>query len=82
MEKTVAANRLGAADESPRSLAAGVLRPPRLCVARPPWWLWPNLLALDAPLVAVVWQHALAPPEEIGSAGRSSSRARASRETA
>src|SRR3954451_15813809 len=20
------------------------------------WWLWPNLLGLDAPLVAVVWQ--------------------------
>ena len=25
-----------------------------------PWWLWPNLLGLDAPLVAVVWQQALA----------------------
>lgn len=24
-----------------------------------PWWLWPNLLALDAPAVAVVWQQAL-----------------------
>jgi len=22
---------------------------------RPPWWLWPNLLSLDAPLVAVAW---------------------------
>ncbi len=22
-----------------------------------PWWLWPNLLSLDAPLVAVVWQE-------------------------
>jgi hypothetical protein len=21
-----------------------------------PWWLWPNLLSLDAPIVAVVWQ--------------------------
>jgi hypothetical protein len=27
---------------------------------RPPWWLWPNLLSLDAPLVAVVWQRFLA----------------------
>ena len=27
---------------------------------RPPWWVWPNLLALDAPLVAVVWQRFLA----------------------
>lgn len=25
-----------------------------------PWWLWPNLLALDAPAVAVVWQLFLA----------------------
>ena len=25
-----------------------------------PWWLWPNLLALDAPTVAVVWQLFLA----------------------
>ena len=23
-----------------------------------PWWLWPNVLSLDAPLVAVVWQEA------------------------
>lgn len=22
-----------------------------------PWWLWPNLLSLDAPAVAVVWQE-------------------------
>tara|TARA_Y100000758_G_scaffold278868_1_gene224990 strand:- start:152 stop:997 length:846 start_codon:yes stop_codon:yes gene_type:complete len=22
-----------------------------------PWWLWPNLLSLDAPLVALVWQE-------------------------
>lgn len=22
-----------------------------------PWWLWPNLLSLDAPVVAVVWQR-------------------------
>lgn len=26
----------------------------------PPWWLVPNLLALDAPIVAVVWQRFLA----------------------
>jgi hypothetical protein len=25
-----------------------------------PWWLWPNLLSLDAPAVAVVWQQYLA----------------------
>jgi len=24
-------------------------------VAAHPWWLWPNLLSLDAPLVALVW---------------------------
>lgn len=28
--------------------------------ARTPWWLWPNLLSLDAPLVAVVWLFMLA----------------------
>lgn len=22
---------------------------------RAPWWLWPNLLSLDAPVVAVAW---------------------------
>lgn len=22
-----------------------------------PWWLWPHLLSLNAPLVAVTWQH-------------------------
>jgi len=27
---------------------------------RPPFWLWPNLLSLDAPIVAVVWQDFLA----------------------
>jgi hypothetical protein len=21
-----------------------------------PWWLWPNLLSLDAPIIAVIWQ--------------------------
>lgn len=24
---------------------------------RPAWWLWPHLLSLDAPLVALVWQR-------------------------
>jgi hypothetical protein len=24
--------------------------------AKPPWWLWPNLLSLDAPIIAVLWQ--------------------------
>ncbi len=27
---------------------------------RAPWWLWPNLLSLDAAFVAVVWQRFLA----------------------
>ncbi len=30
------------------------------------WWLWPNLLALDAPLVAVVWQRFLAASFGVG----------------
>jgi len=29
-------------------------------VSRVPLWLWPNLLSLDAPLVAVVWQDFIA----------------------
>lgn len=32
--------------------------PPPL--ARVPWWVWPTILSLDAPAVAVVWQHQLA----------------------
>lgn len=27
---------------------------------RTPWWLWPHVLSLEAPLVAVLWQRALA----------------------
>ena len=27
---------------------------------RVPWWMWPNVLSLDAPVVAVLWQAALA----------------------
>lgn len=28
--------------------------------SRPPWWAWPSLLVIDAPVVAVVWAWALA----------------------
>ncbi len=28
--------------------------------ANHPWWLWPNLLSLDAPLIAVLWLQLLA----------------------
>jgi hypothetical protein len=37
---------------------AGPRVPPRGLFAFP-WWLWPNVLALDAPAVAVVWQRFL-----------------------
>ncbi|MEM9478947.1 MAG: hypothetical protein AAGA58_04710 [Verrucomicrobiota bacterium] len=30
---------------------------PKLDNTRVPWWLWPNVLALDAPLVAVTWLY-------------------------
>ncbi|MBA4189481.1 MAG: hypothetical protein C0467_15945 [Planctomycetaceae bacterium] len=30
-----------------------------------PWWLWPNVLALDAPTVAVIWQRFLADAFEV-----------------
>lgn len=42
-----------------------VVDTPRACLrpaagprgaARQPWWLWPHLLSLDAPVVALVWQ--------------------------
>ncbi len=33
---------------------------PATHITRIPWWLWPNVLSLDAPLVAVLWQAALA----------------------
>lgn len=32
---------------------------------RIPWWLWPNVLSLDAPLVAVLWQAALAKAHKV-----------------
>ena len=28
--------------------------------SRTPWWLWPNLLNLDSPLLAVIWQEQFA----------------------
>lgn len=31
--------------------------PRRMSNQRQPWWLWPNLLSLDAPLVAVAWLY-------------------------
>lgn len=38
------------------------VQPPAVPSEKPrvPWWLWPNVLSLDAPLVAVLWQEALA----------------------
>jgi hypothetical protein len=30
-----------------------------------PWWLWPNLLSLDAPAIAVVWQSFLSTSEGV-----------------
>lgn len=32
----------------------------RMSERRTPWWLWPNLLSLDAPLVAVAWLYMFA----------------------
>ncbi len=32
----------------------------RMSEGRKPWWLWPNLLSLDAPLVAVAWLYMFA----------------------
>ncbi len=36
------------------------------------WWLWPNVLSLDAPLVALAWQEAFAQvmAVELGAAQR------------
>jgi hypothetical protein len=35
-------------------------------LAERPVWLWPNLLSLDAPLIAVLWLHLFAASEHIG----------------
>jgi hypothetical protein len=34
--------------------------------SRKPWWLYPNLLSLDAPLVAVAWLHVFASTWRLG----------------
>ena len=34
--------------------------------SRKPWWLYPNLLGLDAPLVAVAWLHVFAKTWRLG----------------
>ena len=36
--------------------AVGVRSLPAGAETRKPWWLWPHLLSLDAPLVALAWQ--------------------------
>lgn len=33
---------------------------PNRAPTRIPWWLWINVLSLDAPLIAIIWQAALA----------------------
>jgi hypothetical protein len=34
--------------------------PETVLAKKTPWWLWAHVLSLEAPLVAVLWQHALA----------------------
>lgn len=52
-----AVDRTGPWPEIPAHVSASVRTPeaPRI-----PWWLWLNVLSLDAPIVAVLWQMALA----------------------
>jgi hypothetical protein len=33
---------------------------PAVTDRKPPWWLWPTILSLDAPVVAVLWQAMIA----------------------
>jgi hypothetical protein len=33
---------------------------PVFVLGRPEWWLWPTILSLDAPAVALAWQSLLA----------------------
>lgn len=42
------------------SAAAPATHAPRI-----PWWLWPNVLSLDAPVVALLWQAALAKVHQV-----------------
>lgn len=47
---------LPASDSTPaNAVADGAVH-----VQRTPWWLWPHVLSLEAPVVAVLWQAALA----------------------
>jgi len=39
----------------PRGVASTGTRSSRVAAATPPWWLWWNILSLDAPTVAVIW---------------------------
>lgn len=49
-------------EETPdfRALPAELPTRPSLPAKSPPWWLWPHVLSLEAPLVAVLWQIGLA----------------------
>lgn len=47
---------LTASESTPANAVADGAAP----VRRTPWWLWPHVLSLEAPLVAVLWQAALA----------------------
>ena len=49
-----------AAAENPCVSEAAASPAPRI-----PWWLWPNVLSLDAPLVAVFWQAGLAKAHKV-----------------
>jgi hypothetical protein len=40
----------------PQSASTLELAPHASLTIPTPWWLWPNLLSLDAPLVALLWQ--------------------------
>ena len=41
----------------PVARARHLERTPADALVRHPWWLWPHLLSLDAPVVALVWQE-------------------------
>ncbi len=51
-EHLLASTRQG---KIPSEIAANRVRAARAEFHTPPWWLWWNILSLDAPIVAIVW---------------------------
>ncbi len=55
---TVGPVAVAGGQSTPKRVPAAVVKACSLPASAPPaWWVWPHLLSLDAPLVAVIWQR-------------------------